>query len=90
VPQALLLEMRERIRKKTKVTRDEGFKAEHHLRKTGEHQQREKNSKAHGREEFFGESGWAARLHAQIKTGGGAKCNVFSTAETACNRFSIR
>ena len=75
MPQAFLLEMRERIGKKSKVTRDEGFEAEHHLRKTGEHQQREKNSEARGREKFFGESGWAGRLHAQIKTGGGGKCN---------------
>ena len=67
--------MRQRIREKAKIACDKCFKAEDDLRKTGEHEQREKNSKAHGREKFSGESGLAVRLHAQIKTGGGAKCN---------------
>ena len=71
----LLLKVRERIGKKTEVTRDKSFEAENDLWKRSEHEQREENYKAHGRENFLGESGFAVRLHAQIKTGGGAKCN---------------
>jgi len=40
VPQAVLLEMRERVRKETKVARDKCLQPEDHLRKAGEHQQR--------------------------------------------------
>ena len=68
--------MRERIGEKAEVACDECFEAEHDLWETGEYQQREENSKAHGREKFLGESRLAVRLHAQIKTGGGAKCKV--------------
>jgi hypothetical protein len=67
--------MRERIRKETEVTRDKRFQAEEHLRERGENQQREEKSKARGREKFFGEVIVAGWLHAQIKTGGGGKCN---------------
>ena len=67
--------MRERIDEETEIARDKRFETEDDLRERGEHEQREKNSKAHRREEFFGETGLAVRLHAQIKTGGAAKCN---------------
>ena len=69
------LKMRERIGKKTEVARDEGFQAEDDLRECGEHQQREEDAKARRRRNFLGESRLAVRLHAQIKTGGGGKCN---------------
>ena len=66
--------MRERIGKESKIADDEGFQAEQNLRKRRENQQREKNPKARGREKSSRRIVAAVRLHAQIKTGGGAKC----------------
>jgi len=68
--------MRKRIRKKSEVARDESLQAEDDLWKRGENQQREEDSKSHGREKFFGEVVAAGRLHAQIKTGGDVNCNA--------------
>ena len=75
MPETLLLKIRQRIGEKSKIARDKSFEAEDDLRERGENEQCEKNSKAHGRENFLGESGLAIKLHAQIKTGGDAKCN---------------
>ena len=75
MPETFPLKMRERIGKKSEVARDKSFHAEDDLRERGENQQRKENAKAQGRENFFGEVVAAGLLHAQIKTGGGVKCN---------------
>ncbi len=67
--------MRERIGKKTKVPRDKSLDTEDYLRERRKNQQREQDAEAERREKFFGEVVAAGLLHAQIKTGGGVKCN---------------
>src|ERR1035438_4470410 len=75
VPETFALKMGDGIREKSVIADDEGFQAGQNLWKRGQNQQREENSKSHGRKKSFSEVVAAGRLHTQIKTSGGAKCN---------------
>jgi hypothetical protein len=76
MPETFLLKMGEGIGKKTVVAHHKRFQPKQDVGECGENQQRQEDSKAHRREKFFSEVVAAGRLHAQIKSGGGAKCNV--------------
>jgi hypothetical protein len=63
-PETVTLKVSEWIRKETEVTRDKSFQAKNDLRERGKNEQREEDSKTHGREKFFGEVVAAGLLHA--------------------------
>ena len=73
-PETFALEVGEWIDEKSKVADNERLQAEDNLRKRRENQQREENSEWQ-RFEPFVEWIFYFALHAQIKTGGVAKCN---------------